>query len=62
MDFKRRDFIRLWMDTHGKVEQMRMQLGADGVLAALAHGHERRSGALHVGSAMKAITGRGISQ
>ena len=60
IDFKRRDFIRLWVDSHGRVEQM--QLGANGVLAALAQGHDRKTGALHVGSAMKAIADGAISQ
>ena len=54
LDFKRRDFIRLWMDSHGRVEQM--QLGAGGVLQALASGADRSSGPLHLGSALKSIT------
>ncbi len=59
LDFKRRDFIRLWMDSHGRVEQM--QLGAGGVLRALASGENRSSGPLHLGSALKSITA-GIQQ
>lgn len=59
MDFKRRDFIRLWVDSHGRVEQM--QLGAGGVLQALTSGTDRRSGPLHLGSALKSITA-GVQQ
>ena len=59
LDFKRRDFIRLWVDSHGRVEQM--QLGAGGVLQALTSGTDRRSGPLHLGSALKSITA-GVQQ
>ena len=59
MDFKRRDFIRLWIDSHGRVEQM--QLGAGAVLQALASGTDRSSGPLHLGSALKSITA-GVQQ
>lgn len=58
-DFRRREFIRLWVDSHGRVEQM--QLGAGGVLQALTSGTDRRSGPLHLGSALKSITA-GVQQ
>lgn len=56
LDFKRRDFIRLWVDSHGRVEQM--QLGARGVVQALASGSDRSSGPLQLGSALESITAR----
>lgn len=53
LDFKRRDFLRLWVDSHGLVEHM--HLGAGGVLQALASGAARGSGPLHIGTAIKSI-------
>jgi hypothetical protein len=37
LDFKRKDFIKLWMDSHGRVEYMR--LGADAVRKSLVREH-----------------------
>lgn len=54
MDFKRKDFIRLWMESHGRVEHMK--LGADGVMRSLAGGHDRGDGLVSLNSTLKAIT------
>lgn len=53
LDFKRRDFIRLWMDSHGRVERMR--LGAGEVFQALASGDDRSFGPSHLESVLKPL-------
>lgn len=52
LDFKRRDFLRLWAESHGRVEHM--QLGAGSVLKALASGQDRQPGPRHLGTAIRA--------
>lgn len=60
LDFKRRDFIKLWVDSHGRVDVM--QLGAGAVQAALAQGHERGSGPVAIGHAMAALSAGRVTQ
>lgn len=52
LDFKRRDFIRLWVDAHGKVENMR--LGAGGVAKAIMSAAEI-SHARHIADSVEKI-------
>lgn len=54
MDFKRKDFIRLWVESHGRTDHMR--LGAAGVMRALAIGLDRRGGLVSIRPALEAIT------
>lgn len=54
MEFKRKDFIRLWMESHGRVEQM--QIGAGGVMRSLVGGQDRGAGLVGLSSTLKAIT------
>lgn len=60
LDFKRRDFIKLWIDSHGRVDVM--QLGAGEVQAALAQGHVRGSGPVAIGPAMAALSVGRVTQ
>lgn len=60
LDFKRRDFIRFWIDSHGRVNIM--QLGAGAVQAALAQGRDRNTGPLAIGPAMAALAAGGMRQ
>ena len=55
LDFKRRDFIRLWMDACGRVELMR--LGENGVLEELRRKTGGDSGLVRVGEMVKAGIG-----
>lgn len=48
MEFRRKDFIELWAQSHGKVD--RMALGADAARYALGDG--RQSGAQSIGSGL----------
>lgn len=53
LDFKRRDFIRLWVESHGRVDQMR--LGAGGALQSLSLGRERGVDSLRLGTMLKSL-------
>lgn len=53
LDFKRRDFIRLWVDAHGKVEHMR--LGAGGVAKAIMSAAEISHGPRHIADSVEKI-------
>ena len=56
LDFKRRDFISLWVESHGRVDQLR--LGVDGVKLGLAGDRNHRgAGLLPVGAHLKLISG-----
>lgn len=59
-DFKRRDFLRLWADAHGRVEVL--QLGAGAVQQALAQGQSRSSGPVAIGSALRVLSAGGVRQ
>lgn len=59
-DFKRRDFLRLWADAHGRVEVL--QLGAGAVQQALAQGQSRNNGPVAIGSALRALSAGGVRQ
>lgn len=59
-DFKRRDFLRLWADAHGRVEVL--QLGAGAVQQALAQGQSRNSGPVAIGSALRVLSAGGVRQ
>lgn len=51
LDFKRRDFIDLWINSHGRVEYM--ELGAGAVQDALQSGCDAR----HIGTALQSVVG-----
>jgi hypothetical protein len=53
-DFKRKDFIRLWLDTHGRVEHMR--LGADAVRESLVREHGVAPRPIQIGAAIAKLT------
>lgn len=55
LDFKRRDFISLWVDSAGRVDQI--QLGASGVRAMLESGQGRNNTPGQIGDTIKAISG-----
>lgn len=52
LGFKRRDFVEIWLRSHGKTESM--QLGANATREAIA------AGPRHIGDALRAIPSRGV--
>lgn len=59
-DFRRKEFIKLWVDSHGRVDVM--QLGAGAVQASLSRGKDRSNGPLHIGTTLGALAAGGLRQ
>ena len=60
LSWRRKEFIALWKEAHGKTEYM--QLGAAAVQEALAHGQDRNIGPLPVGDVIAQLTAGKMAQ